>query len=201
MYLVYKPEGQPEQRWHFQPGRMNRFDMLAIEKVTGLKYGQQFKQELMQGGTEARAALLWVHLRREHPTIDFRNIEFFDDELQLLQDKDETLAEIAALEGEEIEGLSELERAAGLALLRRQLAEAPDAPGKAPTATTAELQHGGVLSPGSGLLATIADTPPPLWIPDPTPPQRIAAIPDPAPGPGGVALAPEPQVAPAASTT
>lgn len=136
MFLVYKPEGQPEQRWHFLPGRLKTAEMIAIEKRTGLKYGQQFKQELMMGGTLARQALLWTMLRREHHTLRFEDVDFYDDELQLLQDKDELAAEIEALETEQIEGMSDLERAAGLALLRRQQAEAPEAPGKAPTAVT-----------------------------------------------------------------
>ena len=138
MFLVYKPLGQPEQRWHFLPGRMHSGEMILIEKVSDLRYGNEFKQELMMGGTTARKALLWVMLRRQHPTIRFADVEFYDDELQLIQDKDEIAAELEAMESEERpEAMSEAQWMAGLMLLRRQLAEAPDAPGKAPADTPA----------------------------------------------------------------
>lgn len=136
MFVVYKPEGQPEQRWHFLPGRLRTAEMIAIEKRTGLKYGTEFKQDLLMGGTRARQALLWTMLRREHHTIQFDDVDFYDDELVLERDKDELAAEIAELE--KFQGLTEAERDAGLALLRSQLETAPDAPGKAPTVTPAE---------------------------------------------------------------
>lgn len=130
MFLIYTPEGQEEQRWLYQPGRLKTNEMIAIERRTGLKYGGQFKQDLMQGGTLARKALLWTFLRRTHHTISFDDVDFYDDELQLVMDRDELTAEIEALES--FDGITEDERRAGLALLRQQLAEAPYAPGKDP---------------------------------------------------------------------
>lgn len=136
MFLIYKPEGQPEQRWHYQPGRVHSGEMILLERETGLKYGQEFKQALMQGGTLARQGLLWLFLHRDHPSLRFADVGFFDDELVLEQDKDELSAEIEALE--DMGGVPEDQRAAGLAILRAQRATAPDAPGKAPAATPAE---------------------------------------------------------------
>lgn len=137
MFVVYKPADQPEQRWHFLPGRLKTAEMIAIEKRTGLPYSGAFKQNLMQGGTLARQALLWTMLRREHHTLKFEDVEFYDDELELQLDKDELAAEIAALE--DFDGVTDAERNAGLALLRGQLDDAPYAPGKEPPAPAPEL--------------------------------------------------------------
>lgn len=142
MYLIYTPEGQEEQRWVFQPGRLRTAEMIAIERRTGgLKYGTEFKDALMRGDTLARKALLWTLLRRTHHTISFDDVDFYDDELKLVLDRDELAAEIAALE--EFAGVTEDQRMAGLALLRAQLADAPYAPGKdpAPTPTEPAVRH------------------------------------------------------------
>lgn len=132
MFVVYKPAGQPEQRWHFLPGRLRVAEMEAIERRTNLPYSGAFKQNLLQGGTAARRALLWTLLRREHHTLKFEDVDFFDDELELQLDRDELAAEIAGMET--FDGVTEAERAAGLALLREQLATAPYPPGKEPPA-------------------------------------------------------------------
>jgi hypothetical protein len=136
VFLEYTPEGQPMQRWHYRPGRVHCGEMILLERETGLKYGQEFKQALMQGGTLARQGLLWLFLHRAHPSLKFSDVGFYDDELELVQDKDELAAEIETLEG--LTGVPEDQRTAGLAMLRAQLATAPDAPGKAPTDTPAE---------------------------------------------------------------
>ncbi len=130
MFLVYKPEGGEEQRWLYNPGRLRTQEMFAIERHPGLKYGGEFKQALMQGATLARQALLWTFLRRDHPTIKFADVDFFDEELELQRDKDELEAEIAALE--ENTDLDETTRSISLHVLRGQLATAPYAPGKEP---------------------------------------------------------------------
>lgn len=160
MFLVYKPEGQPEQRWHFQPGRVRTGSMILLQKVTGLKYGQEFKQALLEGDVIARRALLWLHLRQDHPTIRVEDVEFADDELLLVQDKDELVASIEQLEN--MTGIPEDERAAGLSMMRQQLLEAPDAPGKAPTVTPAGPEPAPEPTPGP----TPVSTP----IPDPIAP-------------------------------
>jgi hypothetical protein len=137
VFLHYKPEGQPERRFHVQLGRMHSGEMIQLERHTGLKYGP-FKQELMQAGTIARQGLLWLLLHRDHPELKFADVGFYDDELELVMDKDEVAKEIEALE--DLAGspeLPEADRLAGLAMLRSQLREAPDAPGKAPESTLA----------------------------------------------------------------
>jgi hypothetical protein len=131
VFVIYKPEGQPEQRWHYQPGRIHSGEMILLERETGLRYGQEFKQELAQGSTVARRGLLWLFLHRAHPALKYADVGFYDDELELQLDKDEVAKEIEALE-DMAGGMPESQRQAGLALMRAQLDSAPDAPGKAP---------------------------------------------------------------------
>jgi hypothetical protein len=200
VYLVYKPDGQPEQRWHYEPGRLHSGEMLLVEKASGFRYGAEFKQELMLGSTLARKALLWVMLRRTHQAIKLADVDFYDEQLQLIQDKDEIAAELAAMESEERpEGMSDAQWSAGLALLRRQLSEAPDAPGKAPTGTTAEPPCSPAGAPESGTSA--ASPPPPAPMPDPAPPAESALILPPTAPLAATAVALTPPAVPAASTS
>jgi hypothetical protein len=130
VFLVYTPEGQPEQRFHYKPGRLRVSEMAAIEKASGMQYGATFKQELMQGATIARQVLLWTFLRRQHPTLKLLDVDFFDDELKLIQDKDEIREELEALE--KMDSTQSEGRVIAMAMLQAQLVDAPDAPGKGP---------------------------------------------------------------------
>jgi hypothetical protein len=129
VFLVYKPEGQEEQRFEFHPGRIKAAEMEAIEKRTGMPYGSEFKQQLLAGSALARRALLWTMLRRVHLSLRFEDVDFFDDELLLERDKAEIDREIGELE--KFEGISDTDRAMALSILRGQQETAPDAPGKA----------------------------------------------------------------------
>ncbi|WP_412736966.1 hypothetical protein [Krasilnikovia sp. MM14-A1259] len=131
---MYKPDGQAERRWHVRLGRLPLPEMKMIQHAAGVKFGQ-FQQGLMAGGVDELQALLWVYLRREHPTLRVEDVKFVLDEVQLQQDKDEIAEEIRVLE-EDLPDLDPAERAAGLAMLRVQLRDAPDAPGKAPEAAS-----------------------------------------------------------------
>jgi hypothetical protein len=129
MYLIYKPDGQAEQRFHVNINRLPLPELKMIQRASGLKI-IMFQQNLMVGDVDALQALLWVYLHREHPTLRLDDVTFCLDELQLLRDRDEWQEEIAALE--EDTDMPALERAAALSYARAQLATAPDAPGKAP---------------------------------------------------------------------
>lgn len=131
MHLVYTPEGGEEQRWEYRPGRLRVMEMEAIDRHTGMSYATEFKAELIKGNTRARRALLWTMLRRSHPTLKFDDVDFADDELRLERDQAEIAEEIAAVEG--MADLPEADRLMTLAVLRQQLATAPEPPaGKAP---------------------------------------------------------------------
>jgi outer membrane biosynthesis protein TonB len=164
MYLVYRPDGQPEQRFHVNINRLPLEELKMIQRASGLKIAM-FQQNLMLGDVDALQALLWVYLHREHPTLRVDDVRFCLDELQLQRDRDEWQAEIAALE--EDTDMPAMDRAAALAYARSELRTAPDAPGKAPATAS-----------------TPADPEP--TVPDalPTPPPEPVAIPtEPTPAP------------------
>lgn len=172
MFLIYRPEGGTEQRWVFNPGRLRVQEMTAIERRTGLQYGGRFKQELMQGSTLARQALLWTMLRRTHHTLRFEDVDFYDDELLLVQDRDELAAEIEHLEADTT--LPEADRLAGLMMLRSQLDEAPYPPGKdpgpAPQVEPMDLPMPEPLLPESGDLPSAGPGTPDVDLPVPAVP-------------------------------
>jgi hypothetical protein len=129
MYLLYRPDGQPEQRFHVNINRLPLTELKMIQRASGLKIAM-FQQNLMLGDVDALQALLWVYLHRDHPTLRLDDVSFCLDELQLLRDRDEWQEEIAALE--EDTDMPAMDRAAALAYARASLRTAPDAPGKAP---------------------------------------------------------------------
>lgn len=136
MFLVHKPEGGEEQRWEYRPGRLRTMEMEAIEKHTGLAYSTDFKQQLLRGQTSARRALLWTFLRRAHPTIKYADVDFCDDELTLERTKGEIERELVELDNM-ADDIAPEDLAMARALLRQQLADAPDDPGKAPSPSDA----------------------------------------------------------------
>jgi hypothetical protein len=157
MYLVYRPGEQleSEKRWHVDIDRLPFAELKMIQHATGLKMAM-FQSNLMQGDVEALQALLWVYLRREHATLRVEDVEFTLAELELMRDRDEWQAEIAALE--EDTDMPALERAAGLSYARSAVKTAPDAPGKAPATPSTPADP----------VPTEPAAPPPL-VPEPAP--------------------------------
>lgn len=133
MILKYSPEGQEPQEFQFKPGKLRVIEMEALQKKTGMPYGTQFKAKLLQGDAVARRALLWLMLRRQHPTYRWEDVDFADDELVLERDRDEVVEEIA--EVEQFAGIPDEDREVALAVLRHQLETAPEPLGKAPSPT------------------------------------------------------------------
>ncbi|MFY1669491.1 hypothetical protein ACN27G_05985 [Plantactinospora sp. WMMB334] len=134
MFLVYRPDGQDdEQRWEYVPGRMKSAEREACERRTGMTW-EEFKVKVVQGSAVARRVLLWTFLRRQHHTLKFEDVDYCDDELQLLRTRDEIERELDELA--KFEGLSDLERQLAEQQLRAALVDAPDAPGKAPTTSS-----------------------------------------------------------------
>jgi hypothetical protein len=130
VYLTHHPEGSPEPtRWELQLGKLRTFDTEAIERVTGMDYGAEFKTKLIMGNIKARRALLWVMLRRTHPTLKFADVDFAEDELTVEQDRDELSASRKEIVDSD---LDPMRRAALLARIDREIEDAPEAPGKAP---------------------------------------------------------------------
>ncbi|MGW5852083.1 hypothetical protein ACWFQ8_29755 [Streptomyces sp. NPDC055254] len=91
MYLVYQPEGSDEpKRWAYNPRRIMSAERERIEKITGRDWSD-FTQAVVKGNSLCRRALLFVFLKREHPTTRFEDVDFAWDELRLEHSRGELL--------------------------------------------------------------------------------------------------------------
>lgn len=126
MILVYRPEGQEEQRWEFQLGRLRTAECEAIERRTGLDYDTEFREKLLKGNIRARRALLWTMLRRTHHTIRYEDVDFAAAEVVLEFD----LGEYQAMRDElaKAPGVDDDQRAMALAVLDAEIARLSDEP-------------------------------------------------------------------------
>ena len=88
MYVTYKPEGGDVQEWAFHPRKMPSHEAEAIEHATDMTWAE-FSAQVLKGSVRARRALLWILLRRQHPTIKFADVAFTMDELDLSMDSAE----------------------------------------------------------------------------------------------------------------
>jgi hypothetical protein len=83
VYLVYQPEGSEEPtRWVYNPRKLMSAEREQIERRTGLMYSE-FTQAVVQGSSLCRRALLFVMLKRDHPTTKWDDVDFAWDELEL----------------------------------------------------------------------------------------------------------------------
>lgn len=130
MYLVYSPEGQEEPtRWKYNPRKIMSAEREWIERRTDRNWSE-FTKDVIQGSSLCRRALLYVFLKREHPTVKWDDVDFAWDELKLEYSK----AELIELRSTVAESVSGDERAAVLEKLDTEIAEAfedPDDEGKA----------------------------------------------------------------------
>jgi hypothetical protein len=130
VYLVYKPEGSEEpRRWKYQPKKLMSAEREKLERLTDRNYSE-FTKDVVAGNSLCRRALLFVYLKREHPTTRFEDVDFAWDELTLEYSKGELLM----IRAEVSETVSGEKAAAVLGKLDEQIAEAyedPDDEGKA----------------------------------------------------------------------
>ncbi|WP_405549685.1 hypothetical protein [Streptomyces microflavus] len=83
MYLVYKPDGQDEPtRWRYNPKKLMSVEREDLERRTERNFSQ-FTQDVLQGSSICRRALLFTFLRRDHPKTRFEDVDFAWDELTL----------------------------------------------------------------------------------------------------------------------
>lgn len=98
MLLTYHPAGdESPQVFTFKLELMRSKEVEAIEKRTGWTFGQEFREQLLKGGSLARRALLWTFLRRAHPFLKFDDVDFADHEVTLEMDAGELVEQRAAV--------------------------------------------------------------------------------------------------------
>ncbi|MCX4752890.1 hypothetical protein [Kitasatospora purpeofusca] len=124
MYLVYQPEGSDEpQRFKYQPTKLMSAERERLEKLTGRDFSD-FTKAVLSGNSLCRRALLFVFLKREHPTTRFDDVDFAWDELTL----EHSRAELEEIRARAAEDAPADQRAAVLAALDAEIADAYEEP-------------------------------------------------------------------------
>lgn len=91
MYLVYQPEGSDEpQRFKYHPQKLMSAEREMLERRTARDFSD-FTKAVINGNSAARRALLFMYLKREHPTTKYEDVDFAWDELTLEYSKGEYL--------------------------------------------------------------------------------------------------------------
>ena len=91
MYLVYTPEGSDEpQRWKYLPKKLMSAEREMLERRTGMNF-TEFTQAVVKGNSVCRRALLFMYLKRSHPTTRYEDVDFAWDELTLEHSQGELL--------------------------------------------------------------------------------------------------------------
>lgn len=130
MYLIYKPADGDEQRWKYSPKRgIVTPERELIERLTDRNWSL-FAKDVVQGNSLCRRALLFIFLKRQHPTLKFADVAFEWDELTLEYSKGELI-----MMRDEVASVATGDEAyAALQKLQEQIDEAyedPDEQGKA----------------------------------------------------------------------
>lgn len=127
MRFIYKPEGAEPKSWPFQPTKLMSPEAEAIERHTGMTFGE-WQTALMRDSMLAIHGFLFVMLKREHPTLKWDEVVFCLDDVdvepetdELEQARDQLAAKAAA------EGLSD-DEAEALEALVEQVGPAPEDP-------------------------------------------------------------------------
>lgn len=89
MYLVYQPEGAEEpKKFLYKPQKLMAPEREALERRSRMDFAD-FTKGVLNGNAVCRRALLWVMLKREHPTLKYEDVDFAWDELKLEYSKQE----------------------------------------------------------------------------------------------------------------
>lgn len=130
MRLTYHPEGSEEPTvWRYTPHRIMSVEREMLEKRTGRSFAK-FTNDVIQGDSTCRRALLFMFLKRDHPTTKYEDVDFAWDEFQL----DFSRGELELMREELLKVGPSDEQAAALAQFEGQIEDAfddPDESGKA----------------------------------------------------------------------
>ncbi|MFF3127208.1 hypothetical protein ACFVRD_34005 [Streptomyces sp. NPDC057908] len=122
MFLVLQRDGDVEPtRWRYDFKKLMSVEREDIERRTGRNFAQ-FTQDVLQGNSLCRRALLFTYLRREHPKTKFEDVDFGWDELKLEYSKQE----FESMRENVLETLHGDELAAALASIDKSLETAFD---------------------------------------------------------------------------
>lgn len=132
MFITYSPAEGDVQRWDFNPSKLRSLEAEMIEKRYGDNF-DNFRSALIAGSVKARRVALWHLLSRRHPTLKFEDVDFALGEVEVSFSRSELLNIRDSME-RSFPFESDAERAAMLAAMNEQIAEAPDEDdaGKAP---------------------------------------------------------------------
>ncbi|MFE2352205.1 hypothetical protein [Kitasatospora cineracea] len=122
MYLTYQPEGSAEPtRWKYDPKKLLSPEMERLEKLTDRAYGQ-FVMDVQAGHALCRRALLFIFLKRQHPTLKFDEVTFAWDQVDFVYSRGELLE----MRAEAAENAAPDRRDAALAQIDAALVDAFD---------------------------------------------------------------------------
>ncbi|MFF0510954.1 hypothetical protein [Streptomyces sp. NPDC004250] len=88
MKVTYTPEDGDEQVFDYNPNTLLSAEREALERRTGRAF-KEFAMGVLKGDSLCRRALLHVLLKRQHPTINFDDVDFCWDELTIEMTKGE----------------------------------------------------------------------------------------------------------------
>ena len=102
MKFIYAPEGAEPMKWDYDPARLMSPEAEAIERHTGMTYGE-FINACGNGSMSAIHGLLYVLLKRSYPTITYDEVQFCLDDIGFEADDTDAPADVEAdPEGEDV---------------------------------------------------------------------------------------------------
>lgn len=127
MQFVYKPEGADPTKWEFNPERLMSPEVEAIERHTGMTFGE-WADAVGKGSAVAIHGLLYVMLKRKHPTLKWDEVVFCMADIDFEMDPDEQRAAVDRLTAIAAERPLLEDEAAVLRELEEALANAAEEP-------------------------------------------------------------------------
>ncbi len=133
MIITYKPKGQAEKKWVFDPEDVPQSAAELIERRFGADASYEaWLMALRKGGARAQRVLLWWLLYRDHPNMRFEDVDPTRRELDVEFTKSEIAEMITNVERNK--RMDPQEKQETLDMFTQAMDEAPDDDGgKAPS--------------------------------------------------------------------
>ena len=122
MRFVYAPEGLEPKKWDFDPGKLMSPECMAIEKLTGLSFGE-WQKAFLKDSITAQHAYLWVLLKRETPTLTAEQVQFMPSEISMEWTEEEARAIRDALLARSAVQALDVAEVQALATMREQVGD------------------------------------------------------------------------------